>query len=51
MLMQQSWEVKLVLHPSIGMRAEVESGGTFKAKGKKLETMNGIREEESQVGG
>jgi len=33
------------------MRLEVESGGTFKAKAKKVETMKGIREEESQAGG
>jgi len=28
----------------------VESGGRFKAKAKKVETLKGIKEEESQVG-
>ena len=30
--MSRSWEVKLVLHPSIGLKSEVESGRTYETK-------------------
>jgi len=32
LLVSRSWEVKLALHPSIGLKSEVVSGGKYEAK-------------------